>query len=252
MKRLLILIGFLCFSCLINAQGDNGKLAADATKAYTEGKYNNAVELYQKIIDGGFESAALYYNLGNAYFKVSDMASAILYYEKSLKLRPGDENTVFNLRVAQTKIIDKIEELPQPFFKRFWADLRTFFSVNTWGVLSIIGIALTLLCTAFYLLASRVWMRKLTFWLGSLFLVITFMSFIVAWSQYSHIQSTPEAIIFNPTVQVKSSPDANSTDIFVIHEGTKVRITDQLGEWNEIRIANGSVGWVKASAMKQI
>jgi len=252
MKRLLFILIFLSYSLLLPAQDDYTKMATDASKAYTDGKFNNAVELYQKVVDAGFESAGLYYNLGNAYFKTNDISSAILYYEKSLKLRPGDENTEFNLKVAQTRIIDKIEELPQPFFKRFWNDLRTLYSVDTWGILTIIGLSLALLLASLYLLAGRVWMRKLTFWFGMVALFFTLLANIFAYTQLQHIQNTPEAIIFDPTVHVKSSPDLNSTDIFVIHEGTKVRITDQVGEWNEIRIANGSVGWVKNSAMKEI
>jgi tetratricopeptide (TPR) repeat protein len=252
MRRLLIIIGLVVLSSALFAQSDEEKLVADAGKAYTEGKFNNAIEIYEKLTAQGYESAGLYYNLGNAYFKINDYASAILYYEKSLKLRPGDENTEFNLKVCQTKTIDKIEELPLPFYKKFWIALRTFFSVNTWGILSIIVLTMTLLCVAFYLLAGQVWLRKLTFWLAGIFFVFTLLSITVAYSQYRHLQTTPEAIIFDPTVHVKSSPDLNSTDIFVIHEGTKVSITDHLGDWNEIRIANGSVGWVKSSVMKQI
>jgi tetratricopeptide (TPR) repeat protein len=251
-NRFIIFIGLLVISSVLRAQADSEKLVADANKAYSEAKYNNAVELYEKILAGGYESAGLYYNLGNAYFKLNDIASAILYYEKSLKIRPGDENTEFNLKVCQTKTIDKIEELPVPFYKRFWAGLRILFSVNTWGILIIIAISLALICAALYLLAGRVWIRKTTFWLGFIFLLCTALSATVAYSQYAHLKDTPEAIIFDPTVHVKSSPDINSTDIFVIHEGTKVRITDHLGEWKEIRIANGSVGWVKAAAMKEI
>jgi tetratricopeptide (TPR) repeat protein len=247
------LFGLLFFIFSTSYAGNINEMIADsANQAYASGKFNNAVILYQKVIANGYESAGVYYNLGNAYFKVNDMASAILYFEKSLKLRPGEENTEFNLKVAQTRIVDKIDELPLPFYARVWNWLGEIFPVDIWGYLIIISITLTLLFAAFYLLTSRISIRKLTFWIGVLFLLCTCIFNLAAYSHYYHLKNVPEAIIFDATVHVKSSPAENSTDIFVIHEGTKVRITDQVGEWNEIHIANGSVGWVKTSVMQNI
>jgi tetratricopeptide (TPR) repeat protein len=231
---------------------DNEKLAAEANQAYIDGQFNNAIALYLQIVESGHESHSLYYNLGNAYFKVHDIPSAILYYEKAWKLRPGDENTLFNLKVAQTRIIDKIDELPRPFYVDFWNTIRVMFPLHVWSVIILVFLTLTFLSAAAFLLARSILMRKAAFWFGMVFFGVTVLSGIAAWSQYHYVVKVPEAIVFDPTVHVKSSPDAGSIDLFVIHEGTKVRITDQIGEWQEVRIANGSMGWIRSSAVKRI
>jgi tetratricopeptide (TPR) repeat protein len=254
-KRLILLLLqlplLLPLPCLA-AQDSLNIAVISADQAYREGKFNQAIQLYQGVIDKGFESAGLYYNLGNSCFKTGDMARAILYYEKSLKLRPGDENAAFNLKVAQAKTIDKIEEVPQPFYKRAWRTARSFFRVDTWAWIILIFLSLTLLCLASFLLARKIFMRKFSFWMGILFVLLTVLSNLLAYSQYSSKSEDKAAIVFDPALHVKSSPDESSSDVFVIHEGTRISIRDQIGDWYEISIANGSVGWIRASAVRLI
>jgi len=251
MKKLFIIIFFLLYNFVANASVFQEDIAA-ANKAYAENKFNVAIELYQKIVKSNFESAELYYNLGNAYFKTNNFPSALLYYEKAKKLDPGNEKINFNINVANTKIIDKIEELPLPFYKRWFADFQHWFAVDTWAVLSLIFLVTFLASVAIYLIGNTVTVRKIFFWLGLLLLLFTLVSGINAYSQYRDLKSSREAIIFEPTVNVKSSPDAGSQDIFVIHEGTKVKITDKVGTWIEIKIANGSDGWIQESTVAMI
>jgi len=251
MKKLIILVVIIFQGMLASASVFQEDIAA-ANKAYADNKFNRAIELYKKVVDGGYESPELYYNLGNAYFKINDLPSALLYYEKAKKLDPGNEKIDFNIKVANTKIIDKIEELPLPFYKRWWNSFEQFFPVDTWAILSIIFLFALFISVAVYLVGNAIILRKIFFWLGILFVVITLFSGINANNQYSKFKSSKEAIVFEPTVNVKSSPDAESQDIFVIHEGTKVKITDKVGTWIEIKIANGSDGWVPESAVEII
>ncbi len=251
MKKLIILAVIILQGMLLSASVFQEDIAA-GNKAYTENKFNVAIDLYKKVIAAGYESSELYYNLGNAYFKANDFPSALLYYEKARKLDPSDEKIEFNINVANTKIIDKIEELPLPFYKRWWSAFQEWFTVDTWAVISLVFLFALLVSVAVYLVGNTVAIRKVFFWFGLLFLLITFFSGINAYSRYRNFKDSREAIVFEPTVNVKSSPDAESQDIFVIHEGTKVTVTDKVGAWIEIRIANGSDGWISGNTVEII
>ena len=251
MKKILLISVIFFQSLLLSASG-NSNLIMQANTAYTQNKFNNAIELYRQVIDNGYESSELYYNLGNAYFKTRNYPSAILYYEKAKKLDPSSEKIEFNINVANARIIDKIEELPQPFYKRWFYDFRLMFPVDIWAVVSVAFLFLFFLFISFYLLANAISTRKLTFWTAFVFLFIALTAGANAYGQYRSIKTSREAIIFEPTINVKSSPDAESQDIFVVHEGTKVTITDKVNNWIEVRIANGSDGWIAESAVERI
>jgi tetratricopeptide (TPR) repeat protein len=251
MKKLIIL-SFILFQCLILSASVNSDFISQANDAYTQNKFNQSIELYQKVIGSGFESSELYYNLGNAYFKTRNFASAILYYEKAKKLDPSNEKINFNIQVCNTKIIDKIEELPRPFYKRWFEDFRFWFSIDVWAVISVVMLFLFFLLMAVYLMANAIHNRKISFWSGIILVAVSLVSGYNAYSQFKGIHNSNEGIVFEPTVNVKSSPDAGSQDLFVIHEGTKVTITDKVNNWIEVRIANGSDGWVDEKAVEKI
>lgn len=252
MDRNKIIIFFLVLLPVITFGADPEITAAKANKAYTEGFYANAVELYKSVLASGYESPDLYYNLGNACFKQNDFASAILYYEKARKLDPGNEDVNFNLRIANTKITDKIEPIPELFYKRWYKKLIETLSVDRWSKLGLASLAAGLIAILFYFISKQLFIRKAGFWLGIIFVFLSLFSFLFAWQNYNEIMHRKEAIIFAPTVTIKSSPDEKSIDLFVLHEGTKVELIDNIGTWYEIRIANGSVGWLSASSVEKI
>jgi tetratricopeptide (TPR) repeat protein len=223
-----------------------------ANAAYNNQYYEDAINNYQKIVDAGYESADLYYNLGNAFFKNDEIPSAILYYEKALKLKPNDEDIRYNLDVANTRIVDRIEPMPELFYKRWWRSFYNMFTANTWAKISTGGFILFIVLLSFYLLSKRIRIRKIAFFTGVVILFITLFAFAVSFQKYQHLLNQKEAIVFTPTITVKSSPNPNSVDLFVIHEGSKVEIRDKVGSWYEIRIANGSVGWLPESSLKSI
>ncbi len=252
MKKSVIAILFLMFAAATLYADNNSDLVEKGNKAYSSKFYQQAIECYEKVIKNGFEAPELYYNLGNAYFKQADYSSAILYFEKAKRLKPGDEDIEHNLKVANTKITDKIDAIPEFFLVRWWKEVRNIFPFNTWAILGIVFLITGLGLFGFYLFSSVLKRRKIAFWLTFVFMIMMAFSFISAQSQYSSVNSVKEAIVFSPSVTAKSSPDANSTDLFVIHEGSKVKVIDNVGEWSEIKIANGSVGWVNTSVFKII
>jgi tetratricopeptide (TPR) repeat protein len=250
MKKLLFII-FLFGSLSVFAD-DNQILIEEANKNYNEARYQDAADLYEKVLLSGYESPKLYYNLGNCYFKLKDMASAILNFEKAKKLDPGDEDVNFNLKIANNSIVDKIETVPDLFYIRWWNSLTHFFTVDQWGMLSLISFIILLSFALLFLLSGVVWIKKYSFWLGIVFLVITVSSYSMANARINSFKKDHEAIVFAPTVTVKSSPSENSIDLFVIHSGTKVQLTDHVGDWYEVKIANGSVGWLMNNDIKKI
>ncbi len=250
MRILFVIILF--FSLSSSIADDNQILLVEANKVYNEGSFEQAAELYEKVIENGYESAEVYYNLGNAFFKQNKIAAAILNYEKAKKLEPNDENINFNLKIANSRIVDKIETVPELFYMQWWNTLIHALTVDQWGMLSAATFILLLFMILVFLLSRIVWLKKLSFWFGVLFLLASISTYALANQKFNSFKKDYEAIVFTPTVTVKSSPTESSIDLFVIHEGTKVELTDNVGEWYEIIIANGSVGWVRATDIEKI
>ena len=223
-----------------------------ANRAYTAGSYQAAADLYLKLTEAGYGSPVLYYNLGNAYFKMNDFARAILWYERARKLDPSSEDIDFNLNVANTRIADKIEPIPVFFLKKWLAGLVWLFSADTWAMAGIIALVAALAGFVLYQVSRVLFLRKAGFWGGTGLLTVSLLMLILAWSSHRIERSTSEAIVFAPTITVTSSPNEQSTDLFVLHEGTKVRLLDQISGWYEVRIANGSVGWLPVEALEKI
>lgn len=228
------------------------KLMQVANEQYNEARYDSALTIYNEIIESGKTSPELLYNTANAYYKLRDIPSAILYYEKALKIAPNDEDIIHNLEVANGQIIDRIEPVPQLFLKNWWHTFYTMFPADLWAVISLISFAVLLIFALIFLLShNKIW-RKIGFFTGLFLLLITLGTFGMASQKYYYTKQTNEAIIFTPTITVKSSPSASSVDLFVLHEGTKVSLLDEVDNWQKIRIANGSVGWLPAEASKGI
>jgi len=251
MRRLLIILFFGLTIGKVSAF-DARATFNKANDAYAREMYAEAIELYEQIMAVGYESAELYFNLGNAYFKQSDFPSAILYFEKAKKLKPNDEDINFNLKVANTKIVDKIEPIPELFLRQWWRAVCNLFSADAWASISVACIILFFIVIGFYLFSKLMVIRKTAFYIGVIFLFFTSFTLLVAYQKYNLLTRQQEAIVFTPTITIKSSPNPNSVDLFVLHEGSKVKIIERVGEWSEIKIANGSVGWLPTEALKKI
>lgn len=229
-----------------------GAVVDSANAAYTEGDYNQALSLYDSVYQMGYESAALYYNLGNSYFKADDIANAILFYERALKLAPQDEDIKSNLEMARQLTLDKIEKVPELFYERWWQQMMNTFTMDGWAVLFVISLSVFFVALVFFILSKIVWVRKLSFYSGIIIFLIAGFSLIFSLKQQHEVVDDTDAIVFKPSVTVKASPDKKSVNLFVIHEGTKVYILDKLGNWYEIKIDNGSVGWIPQETVEVI
>ena len=251
MKRYtLILISLLALMGSVFAQDDADAWFEKANATYNSGNYDSAIVIYDKILDAGLESVPVFYNMGNAYYKLHDYPMAIYCYEKALKLDPSEEDVQTNLAIANAAIVDKIEPMPQSFIVRWWHNLRSALSGDQWAWCSVGAFAVLLLMLFLFLRARKVGLRKLGFFMGLLFLIAFGLSVVFAWQLKQIADTQDQAIVMTPTVTVKSSPSTNSVDLFVLHEGAKVEVMDTQGEWAQIRIANGSVGWLEVSEMR--
>lgn len=232
------------------AQNDAEIWFKQANAAYNATAYDSALVLYGRIVDSGHESAALYFNMGDACYKMRDYPMAIFYFEKSLKLDPSFEDARVNLQIANAAIVDKIEPVPQSFIVKGWNALKASSSGDRWALLSLIAFALLLLCLFLFLRASKTRLRKCGFFVGMLMLLVVALSVLCASQLKRESLRQDQAIIMSPTVTVKSSPNESSVDLFVLHEGTKVSVMEVTDGWNKIKIANGSVGWLPEQTMR--
>ena len=220
------------------------QLFEKANKAYNNSDYTSAITLYDSILITGLESSELYYNLANSHYKAQDWANAIWHYEKSLKLEKNDK-TIQNLELANLKIIDRIEEIPQLFYKKWFSSFISIFNTFSWQLISILIIWLTL---AIKILSQFTNYKKKHFL--SVMYSISLISLFATYSSYQLNITKKQAIIFTSSIAVNSAPTTNSTILFSLHSGSKIEILDTIGEWINIRIANGSSGWIKESSCK--
>ena len=221
-----------------------------ANAAYNMGNYDSAKVVYEKILAADMESVPLYYNMGNAYYKMHDYPMAIWCYEKALKLDPSNEEVQTNLAIANHAIVDKIEPVPQSFIVRWWRNARASLSGDGWACCSIVFFALLLVSVFLFLRSRKVGLRKLGFFTGLVFLAVFALSVVFAAQLKQASATQDQAILMSPTVTVKSSPSEISLDLFVLHEGTKVSVLVTANGWFEIKIANGSLGWLEADNMR--
>ncbi len=251
MKSLMIAI-LLSFSvsCLFGFQPDT--LVRTGNDLYAKGQYYHAINVYEQVADSGYESAELYFNLGNAYYKINNIALAILNYERAKKLNPRDKDIKHNLAVANTRIVDKIDVIPELFLKNWITAIGNITSSDNWAIISVTSFILFLVLFLIYLFSSRIGMKKLTFWLGILIFFISVTSFYSSLKRKQFLTIKNSAIIISPTVTAKSSPAEWGVDLFVIHEGTRVIIIDSIDVWNEIRISDGKRGWISKSDLVKI
>jgi len=227
-------------------------LMIQANRAYDHQQYDSAINMYQRVLKMGLVSPKLYFNLGDAYFRQKDMPSAILYFEKAKKLAPNNEDIQYNLDLANTMIPDKIEKVPEMFLKRWWNYFYDMFDANTWAILSLVTFAVFVLLVGIFILSQGRGTRKVSFFTGILMLLVAIAAFGLASQKAYYLQHHNEAIIFTPTITAKSSPTPNSVDLFVIHQGAKVRLLDEVDGWKKIRLQNGSIGWLPKQSMKEI
>ena len=245
---------FICISLssFLLPLSSSAMTKAEADSAYVRGEYQQAINGYEALLKQGV-SADLYYNLGNAYYRTENIPQAVLNYERALLLSPGDRDIRFNLQIARSKTYDKIVPESEMFFVTWYRSLVSLMSVDGWARTALVALGLTIVLLLVYLFSDRLWLRKVGFFGGVALLLLFFAGNLFAWQQKQDLLNRKGAIIFAPSVTVKSTPAANGTDLFILHEGTKVTIIDgSMKDWKEIHIADGKEGWIESKLIRII
>ena len=224
----------------------------EAEAAYTQEAYDKAIESYESVLKSNGPSAGVLYNLGNAYYKSDRLASAILNYERALLQAPNDADIRFNLEMAKQRTVDKIEPIGTFFLTKWFQSIQNLATVDTWAYVAVICFLFTIIGITFYFFSKRLLFKKTGFFLSAFFLVCVVLANVFASKQKAKMMDRSGAIVFAETVTVKSSPDDSGTDLFVLHEGTKVNIKSSLGEWSEIILEDGNQGWMPTKAIETI
>lgn len=246
---LLLSIGF---SMNIQAK-DLDSLWTAGVQAYTDGKFSDASAAWTSIEESGQKSAKLYYNLGNAWFKQGNYPKAILNYERALRLDPSYSDARYNLEFTSNFVQDKIEPVPEFILKSVARKVCYVMGSNAWAVIFLVLLAAALVMGLLFLLGSSVGKRRAGFYCGIVLLLLSAGALSFSIWQKSDSVKTDTAIVMSPVSSVKSSPSSGSSkDLFVIHEGTKVTILDEVGSWKNIALADGRQGWITSNELEVI
>ena len=224
-----------------------------ANQAYAEGRWNDALSDYELISGMGLESAALYCNTGDACFKAGNVPGAILYYERALKLDPSYADARYNLELLNMGIQDRIDPVPEFVLKAWSREVCYIMDSDAWAVCFIVFMALALALVLLFILSPSVAGRRTGFFAGIVMILFAVFSLTFSIWQKKDYMRADDAIVMRPVTSVKSSPSSEaSKDLFILHEGTKVKIIDEVGSWNNIELADGRQGWIPAGDIETI
>lgn len=225
---------------------------ADADSAYTRQQYQKAIRCYEQLLKDGV-NADIYYNLGNAYYRTDDFTHAVLNYERALLLNPGNKDIRFNLQLARSKTVDKITPESEMFFVTWYHSLTNIMSVDGWATTALTSLALAIGLFLLYLFSDAIWRRKVGFF-GSLLMIAMFVfANVFAFQQNKILSERTGAIVMSGAAPVKSTPATNGTDLFILHEGTKVYIIEEFSNlWMKVRVSDGKEGWIAVKDIERI
>lgn len=249
MKKIVQTVIFLMCT-IVSAQDET--IFQSANDLYNQEKYQEAIDGYKSILNHGQESAALYYNLANAHYKLSNIGPSVYYYEKALELAPNDEDIKNNLVFAKNATIDAIDVMPDGVITRIMKGITNVFSYDTWSWISVISIILFVLLFILYHKSATSLKKRLFFGSAWLILIIGLLGVFFSFKQFNAIQNNQYAIVFVQETSIKSEPNLRSEDVFELHEGTKVKVTETVNDWKKIKLADGKIGWIPAADIKEL
>ena len=249
MKRVLFIL--IALISVVGFSQDTNSFE-EGVNFYKEGEFQQAIASWSSVLESGEHSTALYYNLANAYFKNNQLAESIYYYEKALQLSPSDKDVLNNLAIAQNSTVDAIEAAPENIFESWYNNTVTLFSFNGWAILSVILMMLFALVFLWYYYSNSSSKKRLLFSGSIAVFLIAIVSLTAAFLSQNHLKNSRFAIIFAESSQVRSEPLSRSEVSFRLHEGTKVKITEQDNEWVRIEIADGKEGWMLKNDLKEL
>lgn len=249
---MLILLAFVAASPAIASDGDAESAFREGNIAYRKDDFEGAIDAYQALIDSGYESGELYYNLGNACYREGNIALAILNYERALRRMPADEDLLHNLEVARLQAVDRIEPIPRLFLWDYLRAIEDHLDVSTLTAAAYCGYLLCLAAIALLILSESVRIRKYGLIACVISLLTMGMTVSLLAEKISSLDEREHGIVVVETADVKNAPDDEGPDLFILHSGTKVKLLDQVEEWIQIRLEDGKVGWLTADNLEII
>lgn len=250
MKKLLLFLFLIPSVCF--AQSDDWELLFDqANTSYENGNFDEAYLTYSTLATT-YSSFELYFNAGNAAYKANKLGESILFYERAKKINPTDADLLANLAIANGKIKDRIEELPNLGVEDAWGIVTATKRLSLWTWLTIILTFIGLGLAAWGVWSSRKNLKRVLFGLGLCLVLVSFLGYGLARSTYNNILKNTTGIILAPKVDVKTGPNSSEKDAFLLHEGTKVNVLQETEGWVEIKLANGNIGWVLKETLELV
>ncbi|MDB4505919.1 hypothetical protein OAU89_02760 [bacterium] len=254
MKKLISLIFcvFFFFISAVVAQFEQQDIFQSANKAFSNKKYDEAIQLYESILDKNYQSSELYFNLGNCFFQKKEWGKTILNYERALLITPNETAILHNLSLAKSNTIDEIVVLPSFFLTRWWTQIRNITHSGFWSLLGILFIYVGIGGIVLWILGKERITRKQGFFGGMMALGLSIMIFALAYDSFQIQKKSDVAIIMSKETLLKSLPDEISNELLPLHEGTKVKIIEKITSWYKVRLDNGEIGWIIESALEEI
>lgn len=250
--RQLFFIGFYCLITFCLYAAEPSVQLASANKAYQQNDFTGAIQQYEALLKQGYRSAALYYNLGNSYYRTRDLGKAILNYERALLLDPHDADIKHNLQFVQSQLPDEIDPLPAFFLSKWWNALSGLLSAQTWSVLALILLWIGITGLSLWLLGTKRVYKKIGFVAGIIVLAISLFAFTLANSRTDIIQNSGRAVVLQKEIVLRSAPDTQSKEVFVLHAGSTVKLLDKIGDWHKVRLGDGVQGWLPDQSLERI
>ncbi len=247
-----IIASILCFVLSFSIKAQNDSIFNQANDAYADSNYKEAQRLYQNILKNGQASSELYFNLGNTYYKLEDLANSIYYYEKALKLNPNDKSIQNNLAFAERMRLDQFERLPDSEVDKTLDDFITKFSIDTWSIIGIVFLCIAALSFGVFLLFKRTIVKRLAFGISIGFILFSASAFVMAQTQLEQVKFSVYGIIFQKEKALLEEPNPNSNTLFQLHEGTKIKILDQFRSFYKVELPDGTIGWMTTQNIKKI
>ena len=249
MKQIIYILIFL-FG--IFGFGQNEARFNQANELYNQGDFEDAISKYESILDAGEHSAALYFNLANAHYKLNHIAPSIYYYEKALELSPNDKEINNNIAFARNMTIDAIDRTPEIGFAKFSKTVTNWLTFDNWAKLSVLLMVLFVVFYLVYYFNYGTTKKRLAFMSSISFLILSCVAIALAYNNYHLAENDQPAIVYAKETQVKSEPNLRSSESFKLHEGTKVQILDTVNNWKKIKLADGKTGWIPTLDIKAL
>ncbi|MBE0675070.1 MAG: tetratricopeptide repeat protein [Bacteroidales bacterium] len=251
MKRIIALL-ILVASGITLLGADSEEKYMEGLDRYKNGDFREAVNIWTELYNSGYDNYELLYNTGNAYFKLEEIPHALLFYERALLRKPWDDDLRYNHAIANSLIKDRFEVIPRVFFARWFDFAAVAMLSDSWAVIALASFIITLVLIMIFLFTARYNLKLLSFWSSVALFTITVVTFSLAFRSRSLVYRNNEVIITAPVVTGRSTPSDGGTDLFVIHEGLKVRAGEVIGDWSEIRLPDGNKGWIEVNTFERI